>query len=138
MKIECALLAAVMLAGCSPAPAPVAAAPPPAMPTREEIIARGKYIVDGVGLCGDCHTPLGGHATFEADSQRVRFEGMVASPDGKQMIRSASERYVPAGGQLREHALTLARETADRLLEQGAAEIMSSAEKARDPRIKPS
>ena len=53
-------------------------------------------------------------------------------------IRSASERYVPAGAQLREHALILARETADRLLEQGAAEIMSTAEKGRDPRIKPS
>jgi hydroxymethylbilane synthase len=89
-------------------------------------------------LGGDCHTPLGGHATFEAATQRVRFEGLVASPDGKQMIRSASERYVPAGAQLREHALVLARETADRLLEQGAAEIMSTAEKGRDPRIKPS
>jgi hypothetical protein len=54
------------------------------------------------------------------------------------MIRSASERYVPAGASLKEHALTLARETADRLLEQGAAELMGAAEKARDPRVKPS
>jgi len=53
-----ALLFAVTLAGCSPAPAaPVAAAPEARMPTREEIVARGKYIVEGVGLCNDCHTP---------------------------------------------------------------------------------
>jgi hydroxymethylbilane synthase len=89
-------------------------------------------------LGGDCHTPMGGHASFEAASQRIRFEGLVASPDGKQMIRSASERYVPAGASLKEHALTLARETADRLLEQGAAELMGAAERARDPRVKPS
>jgi len=89
-------------------------------------------------LGGDCHTPLGGHATFEAESQRLRFEGLVASPDGKQMIRSASERYVPAGDALREHALTLGRETADRLLAQGAAAILSESVKGRDPRIKPS
>jgi hydroxymethylbilane synthase len=89
-------------------------------------------------LGGDCHTPLGGHATFEASSQRLRFEGLVASPDGKQMIRSASERYIPAGASLSEHALTLARETANRLLEQGAAAILGASEKSRDPRIKPS
>jgi hydroxymethylbilane synthase len=89
-------------------------------------------------LGGDCHTPLGGHASFEHGSQRLRFEGLVASPDGRQMIRSASERYVPAGASLREHALLLARETADRLIEQGAAAILGAADKARDPRIKPS
>lgn len=89
-------------------------------------------------LGGDCHTPIGGHATFEADSQRIRFEGLVASPDGKQMIRSASERYVPAGDALALHALTLGRETADRLLAQGAAAILSESVKGRDPRIKPS
>lgn len=66
MKIEwmgaapaAALMTGLMLAACSPAPAaPIAAATPEArMPTPEEIIARGKYIVEGVGLCNDCHTP---------------------------------------------------------------------------------
>ena len=89
-------------------------------------------------LGGDCFTPLGGHATFEASSQRLRFEGFVASPDGKRMIRSASERYVPANARLDEHALILGREVADRLIEQGATEILRDSAKGQDPRVKPS
>jgi hydroxymethylbilane synthase len=87
-------------------------------------------------LGGDCHTPLGGHASFEAQTSRLRFEGLVASPDGKRMVRSAAERYVPSDTSgLAALALTLGREVADRLLEQGAAQILSeSATAQRDPR----
>jgi hydroxymethylbilane synthase len=87
-------------------------------------------------LGGDCHTPLGGHASFEAQTSRLRFEGIVASPDGKRMVRSAAERYVQgSAAELGAMALTLGREVADRLLEQGAAQILSeSASAQRDPR----
>jgi cytochrome c553 len=30
----------------------------PAEPTKEEVLAQGKYIVDSVGMCSDCHTPM--------------------------------------------------------------------------------
>ena len=52
-----AISATAILTACSgEASKPVAEAP--AEPTREEIIAHGKYIVEGVGMCGDCHTPM--------------------------------------------------------------------------------
>ena len=43
--------AALAGAGCQQVPAP------PAAPSHEEIVARGKYLVTVVG-CNDCHTPL--------------------------------------------------------------------------------
>lgn len=39
---------------------PEAAAPPapaPAKPSREALLAQGKYLVDRVCVCGGCHTP---------------------------------------------------------------------------------
>jgi len=42
-----ALLLVPMLAGQKPKPHAVSAA----------TLARGKYLVEGVGMCGDCHTP---------------------------------------------------------------------------------
>ena len=29
-----------------------------AEPTREDLVARGEYLVNNVVLCGDCHTPM--------------------------------------------------------------------------------
>lgn len=47
--------ACLMIGACSgEAAKPVVEAP--AEPTREEIIAHGKYLVDNVGMCSDCHT----------------------------------------------------------------------------------
>ncbi len=89
-------------------------------------------------LGGDCHTPLGGHARFEASTSRLRFDGLVSSPDGKRMIRSASERYVTAGAGFAEAALAVGREVAANLLDQGAAEILRESSEHRDPRKKPS
>lgn len=33
-----------------------ACAQPPAAPDPATVIARGKYVADSIGLCGDCHT----------------------------------------------------------------------------------
>jgi cytochrome c553 len=30
----------------------------PPEPTKEDIIAHGKYLTDHVGMCSDCHTPM--------------------------------------------------------------------------------
>jgi mono/diheme cytochrome c family protein len=37
----------------------ISALPSSASPARSAKLAHGKYIVDGVGMCGDCHTPRG-------------------------------------------------------------------------------
>jgi mono/diheme cytochrome c family protein len=59
-----AAAAGLMIGACSgEAATPVAEAP--AEPTREEIIAHGKYLVDGVGMCSDCHTPRLADGSFD-------------------------------------------------------------------------
>ena len=35
-----------------------ACAPQASEPTREELVARGQYLVEGVAGCNDCHTPM--------------------------------------------------------------------------------
>ena len=40
---------AALLAACAPQTA--------SAPTEAELVARGDYLVNGVVLCGDCHTP---------------------------------------------------------------------------------
>jgi mono/diheme cytochrome c family protein len=35
-----------------------ACAQQPAEPTREELVARGEYLVNNIGGCNDCHTPM--------------------------------------------------------------------------------
>lgn len=52
----CAL---AVLAACSPKTEPVATATGAATPTHEEVVARGKYLVEAIGGCNDCHTPMG-------------------------------------------------------------------------------
>lgn len=46
----CALLALAACAQPAPVPADKAAADP------SSVLDRGKYLVEGIGLCGDCHT----------------------------------------------------------------------------------
>jgi mono/diheme cytochrome c family protein len=48
MRILSLAVLAVSLAAC---------APQVQEPTQEELVARGDYLVNGVVLCGDCHTP---------------------------------------------------------------------------------
>jgi mono/diheme cytochrome c family protein len=55
IQIVCAAMAAAALGACTPA-APVPAIEA-AAPRHDDILARGKYILEGVGLCSDCHTP---------------------------------------------------------------------------------
>jgi mono/diheme cytochrome c family protein len=45
-------LAPLLLAGCQ-------TERPAATPTRDDVLAHGKYLVENVGMCGDCHTPMG-------------------------------------------------------------------------------
>jgi mono/diheme cytochrome c family protein len=56
VRIALAGIAAVCLVSCAPqAQAPQQEA---AAPTREEIVARGEYLVLHIAGCNDCHTPM--------------------------------------------------------------------------------
>jgi hydroxymethylbilane synthase len=67
-------------------------------------------------LGGGCALPLGAYASI--DSGRVRLIGLVASPDGGQMIRTTAEAS---------SALEAAERAAEDLRSQGADEILAKA-----------
>lgn len=46
-----------------------AAAVPGAEPTRDQLVLRGRYLVEGIGLCADCHTPR----TEKGEFDRARW-----------------------------------------------------------------
>ena len=66
-------------------------------------------------LEGGCHTPIAAHAQLTHD--QVHLTGMVASIDGQTMYRQSMEGP-------RQVAAHLGTRLADRLLEQGARDIL--------------
>lgn len=85
MRILLMTVAAAALAACgqqAPASAPAPHGPAvvaPALgapPTKEEAIARGKYLVENVAMCGDCHTPR--TATGDADAKKMLAGGLLS------------------------------------------------------------
>jgi hydroxymethylbilane synthase len=67
-------------------------------------------------LGGGCALPLGAHASIDAG--RIRLIGLVANPDGGQMIRTTAEAS---------SALEAAERAAEDLRSQGADEILAKA-----------
>jgi hydroxymethylbilane synthase len=67
-------------------------------------------------LGGGCLLPIAGHAVVE--NENVRLEGLVASRDGKQIVRDE----VSGSG---EEAEQLGQELTDRLLKSGARELLA-------------
>jgi hydroxymethylbilane synthase len=67
-------------------------------------------------LGGGCALPLGAHASIDAG--RIRLIGLVATPDGGQMIRTTAEAS---------SALEAAERAAEDLRSQGADEILAKA-----------
>lgn len=51
-------VAVLLAAACEKSDAPAAPAATAAAPSREEVVAHGKYLVENIGMCGDCHTPF--------------------------------------------------------------------------------
>jgi hydroxymethylbilane synthase len=72
-------------------------------------------------LGGGCQVPIGAHATVHGD--RLRLLGVVASPDGVEIIRGESEGPVNEGERL-------GRELGARLLEDGARRILEAVHEA--------
>ncbi|NGY04929.1 hydroxymethylbilane synthase [Solimonas terrae] len=68
-------------------------------------------------LGGACQVPVAGHAVL--DGSRLRLDGLVAAPDGSQLIRDHIEGEIA-------DAAALGRTLADRLLAQGAGAILTA------------
>ncbi len=64
---------------------------------------------------GSCHTPLAAHATVDDD--RLELQGLIASPDGQQVVRGHRRGPVSA-------ASALGADLADELLGRGGADIL--------------
>jgi hydroxymethylbilane synthase len=92
-------------------------------------------------LGGDCHTPLAGHAQLSDQSSRLRFDGLVGAIDDERLVRSGAERYRDHGHLTAADARELGIEVAERLLSQGARELIEEAAersaKEHDPRRRP-
>lgn len=67
-------------------------------------------------LDGSCRTPIAGHATVEAD--RIRFSGMILTPDGSQAHRIERE------GSVRD-AVNIGREAGARIREQAGSQFFA-------------
>jgi mono/diheme cytochrome c family protein len=56
-----------------------------AVSAAEDPLARGRYLVEGVGLCGDCHTPRGERGAPDESRRlqgtRLGFQPIGAMPD---------------------------------------------------------
>jgi hydroxymethylbilane synthase len=68
-------------------------------------------------LGGGCQVPIGAHATVDRD--RIRLLGVVASPDGSEVIRAEGEGVV-------EEAEAIGRTLGEELLERGARRILEA------------
>lgn len=66
-------------------------------------------------LGGGCHVPVGARGV--ADGEKFRLLGVVANPDGSSLFRGETSGCVA-------HAEELGRELAERLLSQGAQEVL--------------
>jgi hydroxymethylbilane synthase len=108
------------------------------LPSRAFAFAERAFLA---ALGGDCHTPLAGHAQLVDDGRRVRFDGWVASLDGRDHIRASLDAWLDAKRPLPDVALQVAQEVAEMLLTRGAKELLeqaklSAAAKTNDPRTR--
>ncbi len=84
------------------------------MPTRRAVTAERTVLA---ALGGGCQVPLGAHATASPNGETLRLVAVVASLDGRSLIRV--EREGPA-----RRPVALGRSVANELLRTGAAEIL--------------
>ncbi len=95
VKVKFRLLAAVLVVGCLsvlPLFSQKSKEKPTSIPSPE-VIARGKYLVEGVGLCSDCHTPRNEKGELVVEKQLmgapVMFKPAVSMPWAEQAPRLA-------------------------------------------------
>jgi hydroxymethylbilane synthase len=83
-------------------------------PTAVAVLAERVFLRQ---MGGGCNSPIAVHTSLEGD--RVVIDGMIATPDGKKLLRDSVCR-------LAAQANEAASELADLLLRQGGSEILSS------------
>ena len=66
------------------------------------------------GIGADCSAPLGAYATVEDNG--IRLEARLATPDGTRILEAEARGQQPE---------VLGRSVADRLLDEGAAELLA-------------
>lgn len=107
--------------------------------TRATVLAERAFLRR---LGGDCTTPLGGHARFDVDKSRLRFDAMVGAVQGDEQVRVGAERYVKeTDTDLNDICEKLGVEVAELLLKQGAERLIDEAKRLsakHDPRRSPS
>jgi hydroxymethylbilane synthase len=81
-------------------------------PTRQVVTAERAFLS---GLGGGCAAPIAALARLSA--ARLSLTGLVATPDGGQLVRVSGEGYQPEA---------LGRALARQALEQGAAELIAN------------
>jgi len=107
--------------------------------TRAAVLAERAFLRR---LGGDCSTPLGGHARFDQEGSRLRFDAMVGAINGDEQIRAGAERFFKeTASELEAVAEALGLEVAELLLSQGGSRLIDDAKRAsprHDPRRAPS
>ena len=102
--------------------------------TRACIEAERAFLI---ALGGDCNTPLAGHARFEYSSNNLRFDGLVGSVDGREVVRAGSGVYLQATADMDEQGRNLGREVAASILEQGGAVLVQAAKTLASEKLDP-
>ena len=94
-------------------------------PTRAAVTAE-RGLLGALG--GGCQVPIGAHAVVHGD--RLRVAGLVASPDGAEIVRAEAEGPIA-------DAASIGRQLGAELLAQGARRILAAvyAAPARDPGV---
>ncbi len=83
-------------------------------------------------LGGSCTTPLAAHARFVEG--RLRIDAMVGALDGSRVVKSSLDAALdPAHKEARARAAALGIEAAERLLAEGARELVAEARASKDP-----
>ena len=95
--------------------------------TRIAVEAERSYLAR---LEGGCQLPIGGHAAFSHHGLRLHMDALVGAPDGSRVISAGFDEALTdssLSGRLR-LANRLGRELADRMIAQGAGEMLSAAQ----------
>lgn len=95
-------------------------------PSRACVEAERSFLAK---LGGDCHTPIGGHASLVDDARRIRFDGWVGSIDGDKHVRASSDVWLDDKQSLQLAAAQAAADVANTLLTRGASQLIDQAKR---------
>lgn len=78
---------------------------------------------------GGCHAPIAAHARFEDGGARIRFDAMVGSAVGDEMLRAGTDHWIKGDDFEAKcaEAVRIGKNTARKMLEQGAGRLLEEA-----------